>query len=145
MYIKGIGNLYSKTNWNINRYPSSFDEDYKGGKIMNKSDLKTGMLVETRDGEIMRVLKNTSAGDVMVALYGSWTDLNSFGDDFKHKQVSSVDIMKVFSTIYANMLSSYTTSDYKLLWERKENIEMTVAEIEKKLGIENLKIAKEER
>lgn len=44
---------------------------------------------------------------------------------------------------YPKNLVWFSTENRPLLWECTENVEMTVSEIEKKLGIKNLKIVKE--
>ena len=67
-------------------------------------------------------------------------ELNFYDSEFSIKKVYSL------ACCISNLLRSkdYTMRMAELLWEREEKpIEMTVAEIEKKLGIKNLKIVKE--
>lgn len=123
---------------------------------MKKSDLKTGMMVVTRDnGEYMVMLNVEYAAiisnepqNVIVSKSG-WMPLDNYSDDFdlKEKNMSELDIVAVYSPIMPASLwrkNPLHNNSWKRVWKREESpVEMTVAEIEEKLGIKNLKIIKE--
>lgn len=104
----------------------------KVDSIMTKSDLKTGMIVTTRDGSEYWVLKDNTTG------YDSFVDVNykkcipfhSYSEDFKcyiHPEKS--DIIKIEEPEFFNPKASRV-----LLWEREEIKEVTMEEVEKKFG-----------
>ena len=110
-------------------------EEMFEGKVkstMTKSDLKTGMIVTTRDGSEYWVLKDNTIG------YDSFVDVNykkcipfhSYSEDFKcyiHPEKS--DIIKIEEPEFFNPKASRV-----LLWEREEIKEVTMEEVEKKFG-----------
>ena len=130
-------------------------------------DLSTGMVVRLRGTKIagnadelylvMRGMKGNCAfaPDILVRKNG-WIRLSEYDNNllmiirFK-EEVSQFDIMEVYAprceASVRLMLGSDEFNfekDYKLLWKRDEPaVEMTIAEIEKKLGIRNLKVVKE--
>lgn len=110
---------------------------------MKKSDLKTGYLVEIRDGSLYNVVLNNVSmkgkENTLVGRYGI-IDLEGYNEDMIDADLESLDIVKVYLT--PNSYFGYTTYNCELLWEREEKVEMTVAEIEEKLGVKNLKIVK---
>lgn len=121
---------------------------------MNKSDLKTGMIVVTRNGDEFMVMLNVEycnsvlAPNVIVSKSG-WMPLCKYSDDLKLHidDESELDIVAIYSPSRAASLYRKDLSDdfyWTCIWKREEPpVEMTVAEIEKKLGIKNLKIVKE--
>lgn len=68
---------------------------------MNKSELKTGMRVETREGETYLVIKDIDSrryGHQDVAFVnGSFLEGTSFNEDLTHKRDNDYDIVKVFN------------------------------------------------
>ena len=100
-----------------------------------KADLKDGMVVEVRN--------NTRNPRYMVLngkLRGTleYMDLMNFNDDLTHTgDYERLDIVKVYKS-GGDILNKYFHDGYlTLIWERKEepeHKEMTVAEIEEKLG-----------
>lgn len=94
---------------------------------MKKSDLKTGMIIESRKGEKALVVKDNCYGeDAIIYNKSDWTQLDSFSDDLKfygddeeRTQFSkSVDIVKVFMP---NLPTAFLDKeDMKLIWTRKE-------------------------
>ena len=108
-------------------------------ETFKKSDLKTGMIVECRNGNKYTVMLNTvmtiySSKDIIVNVeynYG-WNDLNDYTDDLRccsHNDDSfkEYDIIKVYqpSHCYSFVASSRLNEDYRvndnmLIWERKE-------------------------
>ena len=120
---------------------------------MKKSDLKTGMIVETNHGKKFLVMLNPDCEErELIDFEGGWLPLNQYNENLESiynlfgKNKWNID--KVYSAdIYIHYLLENTDEmmkNLKLLWERGEKpIEMTVAEIEQKLGVKNLKIVKE--
>jgi hypothetical protein len=111
---------------------------------MTKSDLRTGMVVESRDGFIGVVLKNTVAEDGIRwivtnsgNLLNCWEELDEgFNDNLTavDDDVDS-DIIKIY---LPQDCSDYTTicayQEHNLVWERDEVKEVTIKDIEDKFG-----------
>lgn len=129
---------------------------------MTKSELKTGMIVKYRDGSIRMVLRNIlhsvdAYTDVLVGPHG-WITLNSYSNELINidPYSSSLDIVDVYRTLgvanYASLLEGnhilnddFIDTCCTLIWKRPEPVvEMTIKEIEEKLGIQNLKIIEEQ-
>lgn len=114
---------------------------------MKKSDLKTGMIIETRAGETGLIMKDNCYGeDAVVFADDNWTGLNRFLEDMTWTGATggvsdyckTVDIMKVFTP---DLPSGFLKRDSKFkswapIWERKEIPEFTMTELIKKLGFE---------
>jgi hypothetical protein len=107
-------------------------------ETFKKSDLKTGMVVECRNGNRYTVMLDTvmtvdDAKDIIINVennYG-WNDLNDYTDDLRcicnNGNYEEFDIMKVYqpSHCYSFVASSrlnkeYRVKDSMLIWERKE-------------------------
>lgn len=102
---------------------------------MRKSDLKTGMIVETRGGNRGTIfLDNIYEQDAVVFAKNNWTGLDAFGEDLKwypdinqkvrSEHAKSVDIVKVYKP---DLPTGFFTQEskfgpLKLLWERKPDI-----------------------
>lgn len=120
---------------------------------MTKSELKTGMVVRYRDGRLRMVLKDTEhhEKDIIVGIDG-WASLNEYDEDLTFPNNSDIDIMYVYNmgliVSYTYLLNtdklndSYIHGFGNLIWDRTETktTEMTIEEIEEKLGIKNLRI-----
>ena len=91
---------------------------------MELKDLKTGMVVETRDGCCM-----TLDGECPHKSNMTWPD------------GSNLDIMKVFKPALRKF-SSMLSDERNCIWNREKVRKMTVSEICKELGYE-VEIAKE--
>lgn len=98
---------------------------------MKKSDLKTGMIIETNNGDIGMVMLGTQRGDIIAGDGRSdenldrrfWCPLSEFDEELQREDNSSYkSIDKVYSLPGANMISASLTKDRKLLWERKRKI-----------------------
>jgi hypothetical protein len=102
-------------------------------KQFTKSDLKDGMVVEYRRGWMELVLGEKTVDDT-----GSHS-LCNFNNNLMNDRSRESDIMRVY-TVNGDIkdIGCIFNRDFlTLLWERKEEpdyIEMTVAEIEEKLG-----------
>ena len=105
-----------------------------GGKGMKKSDLKTGMWVEYKDGDKRMVLLGTTHGDFLCDKCLT-CDLRSFEDDLSCAS-SDLNIVKVYQPIAKNDYMDKNSSTQKkyIIWERTEPTKMTVEEIQEKLG-----------
>lgn len=117
---------------------------------MKKSDLKTGMVAERRDGSLaMVMLGHHKDNDCFASQIGGWTGLTNYNTDLITKDgVSDLDIMKVYEIPVYNT-SSFFNGDLDflggaLIWEREEKAqEVTMADIEAKFGCK-VKIIKED-
>lgn len=102
-----------------------------------KAHLKDGMVVEYRKGKRRLVFNNTFTG------IDGYLEFSEFNDDLTYMKDSyenprNFDIVKVYELLFVGKLPDmFKDHNLKLLWERKEEpefTEMTVAEIEEKLG-----------
>ena len=126
----------------------------KANEFKNK-DLHSGYLVEFRNGDRRIVARVNDFTRVLVnPTFGVWNYLSEWGDDLKLKKnirtshveasvekarAGAYDIVKVFGLVkgtgsYCFAFSTCTDNLRPLLWERKEPVKMTVAEICAKLG-----------
>jgi len=99
---------------------------------MKKSDLKTGMRVETRNGRIWLVvvdfLINGIVDILLAGEHGGWMDGESYDDDLMLKRypvkkiVSDYDIMKVYSICEDDCyhLDLLNLNIRHLIWKRDE-------------------------
>ena len=111
---------------------------------MTKSDLKNFMVVEFRDGK--RYIVN--ADNQRLLGVDSWTNLIYFNEDLTSRHFKSSDIMYVYYPEGYQLIRfvnhAFPVEDVELVWKRKAKpVEMTIAEIEEKLGIKNLKVVSE--
>jgi hypothetical protein len=98
---------------------------------MKKSDLKTGMWVEYRNGIKRLVALNTRWGDVLVGFDGN-ACLGNFKESLEHEFLKDMDIVKVYEPYGANYILKPEKSS--VIWERTpQPIEMTLEEACKKL------------
>lgn len=120
-------------------------EENEMNKEFTKSDLKTGMIVETREGIKYVVLLNACMfGDLIVN--GNdlcWNGLSNYNDELiEHHGYNELDIVKVYKPKHPYTIHTFEEDALELIWEREEYKEMTIAEIEKELGY-SIKIVKE--
>lgn len=118
-----------------------------------KDDLKDWMIVETAEHSVFLVDKTHG---YLIHNNGHMS-LSSYTDDLKHPDSPHYSIVKVyepkrglefFLKLYLDGTNKASfrkiEEDLNLIWERyEEPVEMTIAEIEEKLGIKNLKVIKE--
>lgn len=122
----------------------SFIDDMIERKVndnMTKSDLRSGMIVKTREGErYITIVKED--GEIHFINLDGTTCLGSCDllDDMTDNIDSDYDIIKIYK-MDTTLRNCKTTKD--LIWERQEQKEMTIAEIEKELGY-SIKIIKED-
>lgn len=114
---------------------------------MNKEDLKVGYVVEVKSNNeqfngLCIVIEGTNGLGISGENY--YSEISYFNDDLTSNIFnSSTKITKVYSKTYIRNAYKVSTEDRKLLWEREESKEMTIAEIEKELGYK-VKVIKEE-
>ena len=118
---------------------------------MTKSELKTGMIVRTCESS--RNLYVVILSDYSCLMnYDGFLDLKRYSEDlcstvnekFTIKEVykmgSILNLYLVIQKILSNKFDAFTENKLSLIWRRQETTEMTIAEIEKALGVTNLKI-----
>lgn len=90
---------------------------------MTLNDLKTGMIVKTRDGDSHIVMRNyLGRSDILAGLSDSnsiskkWNHLFTYNEDMTHQNYSEMDIMEVYDS------QPYRIDNIRhLIWERKEH------------------------
>lgn len=113
---------------------------------MTLDDLKTGMIVKTREGKYNIVMRDfIDEGDILAGLScnnkisDTWTSLSNYNQDMTNSEFPHIDIMSVYSSyLYSVDIPK------KLLWERKEYKEVTMREIEEMFGCK-VKIVEEDK
>lgn len=110
-------------------YSPSILTDLKG-KSMKKSDLKSGMVVETREGNRYLVIKD---GDLLYFMNSNESTYleDIYGDDLLSTQSDNFDIMKICDKTLTFKDVKYTTN---LLWEREKPRKMTIEQLERIFG-----------
>lgn len=93
---------------------------------MNKSELKTGMWVEYRDGRIKMVALKTDYGDILCG-GGTWNELSNYDENWNSKTMSILDIIKIFKP---NSLGAFNAEPEtkNIIWQRTEAKEITSEE-----------------
>ena len=93
---------------------------------MTKSDLKTGMLVQTRDGDIGLVIKKL---DVII-FKTTYINISDYEEDLIVTNGDDADILKVSNRLFDRDLIvedwDEGTINSNLLWERKEKSKETI-------------------
>lgn len=85
---------------------------------MKKADLKSGMIVELRNGNRYTVMKNTSCGNV---LWGKGIKVFSeFTPELRHKKCENYDIIRIFDLESNSALVK--KANYMLIWDREIKI-----------------------
>lgn len=96
-------------------------------KKFTKSDLKSGMVVEYRDGGRRLVIDECLVGK------DSHYELSAYNENLKN-EYPRLTIMKVFKICRRAILGNILDDDnLELIWERKEPKKMTVEEMRQKL------------
>lgn len=99
---------------------------------MNKSELKVGYVVVTREGKKYMVMSNSSGELLLIAGINDWEPLSSYDDDMKCYYTgetskcafSEFDIMKVFGYSDTSYLAlTLNIKNRPLLWEREEELQ----------------------
>ena len=114
---------------------------------MKKSDLKTGMIVETREGNEYIVFINTcktesnpDINNVLVGQNNKWLNLYNYNENMEHingEFEGVFDIVKVYIPYHPFTFTNitYQKEDRRLIWERDKKIkEVTLKELEEYFG-----------
>lgn len=125
----------------------ALDKFKNKGKQMTTSKLTTGMIVVQKNGDTMMVLKGTANGDVLSG-QNSWRPLRDMQFAPGGTYLDKYSIVSVYQPKNNRAFSLHTFAtnrdkkdDYDVVWEyQEEPTTMTIAEIQKKLGIDNLHI-----
>lgn len=114
---------------------------------MTLDDLKTGMIVTTRNGNSYIVMRDF-LGDISVlagisdnkTISRQWINMIWYEQDLTCTDISRLDIISVYSSDPCDI-------DIKkgLIWERKEYKEVTMKEIEEKFGCKVKIVGNEEK
>ena len=99
-------------------------------KEFTKADLRDGMVVEQRDGNMYLVL----AG--MVVRKRGYDRIGDYDDDLKCAGYTGGDIVKVYRITPESLRcieDVFIKNNLELIWERKEPKKMTIEEMRKKL------------
>ena len=114
---------------------------------MKLSNLKTGMIVRYRNGELRLVLRDVSnfEGDSIVGRF-SWNTLSNYNEDMKCKIYNSreLDIVEVYEplSVFISITDIFESKKfnvdninlYTCIWEEEKPVEITINEIEEILG-----------
>jgi len=102
---------------------------------MKKSDIKPGMVIECRNHNKYLIVRETVGAN-----YTSWIDLDNCDLLLFNSYSSNYDIMRVYNIdknkFKGSLSEVFNEECLILLWERKEEIELTLEDIAKKFGIE---------
>lgn len=115
------------------KYSSSKFELISEPQQFTKDMLKTGMRVETREGDTYIVFLGTEEGDFIQGKWWNW--LKTYESDLTSKSESKMDIVKVYSKDLKSNLSDFSAHG-ELLWQRPEIPKMTHAELAQAVGHE---------
>ena len=113
-----------KYNYKILEWSDYMDKEF------TKADLRDGMVVEQRNGEMYLVL----AG--MVVRRGGRNNIGGYDDDLKWEGYTGGDIVKVYRItpgLLGCIKDVFIKGNLELIWERKEPKKMTVEEMRQKL------------
>ena len=103
---------------------------------MQKSNLKSGMSVKLRNGQIGLIVD--VFGKKIIQYENNWCDLEEYNQDLKvtATNYNEWDIMEVYSIPnYECVVRKNLCKPKHLIWRRKELIELTMQEIADKFGI----------
>lgn len=95
-------------------------------KQFTKSDLKTGMWIELRDGDKGMVLLNTNSGDIFSG-HDLWGSLSEYKDDLTSKHSKQFDVVRIYqpsaNRYYYNIEIGI---GLKTIWQREEKPKNTI-------------------
>ena len=115
-----------------------------GGFILDTDIYDEVIAANSVDFDLFDRLKKLDKG----LRYGGFMSIDGYNDDLTYNGLSfssspsCCDIVAVYSPEDLTSLD-FATQHLNLIWKRPEEVVMTISEIEKKLGITNLKIVKE--
>ena len=119
---------------------------------MTKDDLKTGMVVETRDGDLLMVLRgeiNTIIGFQNLLFVGSENFLRGsyYNDDLTdNKEATGFDVIAVYQPVICSFDSVFLSRS-NLIWKRKSTretcLEQEIEHLKEKLKEAEVELEKE--
>jgi hypothetical protein len=124
--------------------------------ISTIADLKPCYVVKTRDGRYWMVFTVSTGTMILTDGANKWMYLSNWHPDFTHSRSShdpsfhELDIMEVYGPVTGTdnyIFCGYVTPDNRpLLWSREpERVEMTLEEIEEKLGYKVKVVSEKEK
>lgn len=116
--------FYKEREYKILEWSDYMDKEF------TKADLRDGMVVEQRKGEMYLVL-----AEEVVRKCG-YNEMKCYTDDLKCKGYTEGDIVKVYRITpesLGRIEDVFIKSNLELIWERKEPKKMTVEEMRQKL------------
>lgn len=114
-------------------------------KRFTKQDLKTGMMVQVRNGTRYVVMLDTPIKSVLVREHGYFLHLKNYRDDLtshiRGTDDFEYDIVKIYKPRYASDMLIENWGKQILAWTRQEDpIEITIEEIAKMKGVDPSRI-----
>lgn len=104
---------------------------------MKLSDLKTGMYVTLRNGQmfvvLLKVWVNGDIKDVIVASNGEYISLNVYDENLQHCGCHNDDIVRVYENVYVGDVLDFEHGKF-CMWEEEPVKEMTIEEVSAALG-----------
>lgn len=85
---------------------------------MKKSDLRTGMWIEKRDGNKAIILLNTKNGNIYSG-ENTWGEISNYNEDLKNSFSATHDILKVYQPTSNYAYWNFDKDKLKLIWERE--------------------------
>ena len=110
---------------------------------MKKSDLKTGMIVETISGDTALVMLDNCYGkDALIISDKAWAPLSCFNEDLlwnykvweQDRSDKPLDIIRVYEPDLPTGFLSRKNSDLTPIWERRRLPEYTMDDLIKMVG-----------
>ena len=144
LYIHSDGVPRGNSNYGTDNTYKTVDEaqrvldiyNNKGTTMSNKVQLRTGMRATLRDGTVCLVIQVDTNFKIVANGFGM-----SLKDNYKCNGDKNKDVME-FHAGYDHDMFLDVTSKGRSCWRRQEHTTMTIAEIEKALGVSNLKLTK---
>lgn len=88
---------------------------------MKKSDLKTGMIVELRDGQKGMILESVGEFGTLIQGRNGWASLSRYNNDLTVRYPSnSLDIIRVYRPNRISQIVQARWEAQELIWEREE-------------------------
>ena len=100
---------------------------------MKKSDLRSGMWVKFRNGEMTMILlkaRNDNREEDVITGNHMWDKLDNYDDDLTDKEHEEFDIMEIWIAGIATGLTHFYEKNYARIWKREETCHLTQKEAE---------------